>query len=125
VLVNFNKTEEALIRGMHGGMGEISAKIYVNEKGKIISCSLRPGSSIGKHRHNTSDDISYGMSGEGVAVCDGREEHLTAGCCHVCPRGSEHSIVNTGNEDLVIFKMMIERSRFEENHFDCRIHRQE
>lgn len=42
-------------------------------------------------------------------VCDGIEELLTAGKCHVCKKGSEHSIVNTGDEDLVLLTVAVER----------------
>ncbi|EDS74689.1 hypothetical protein CLOSPI_01466 [Thomasclavelia spiroformis DSM 1552] len=27
---------------------------------------------------------------------------LNAGTCHICKKGSKHSIINTGNEDLVL-----------------------
>nr|WP_288347274.1 cupin domain-containing protein [uncultured Anaerostipes sp.] len=45
----------------------------------------------------------------GQAVCDGQKESLQAGVCHVCPKGSEHSIVNTGTEDLVMLTVVVER----------------
>ena len=31
----------------------------------------------------------YVLSGTGKAVCDGEEEILTAGCYHICKKGSE------------------------------------
>lgn len=37
------------------------------------------------------------------------EEFLSAGVCHICKKGSEHSIVNTGEDDLVLFTLVIER----------------
>ena len=40
---------------------------------------------------------------------EGTEELLTAGTCHICKKGSEHSIVNTGNEDLVLLTVVVER----------------
>ncbi len=43
------------------------------------------------------------------AVCDGCEETLTAGVCHVCRKGSEHSIANTGDEGLVLLTVVVER----------------
>lgn len=59
--------------------------------------------------YKTSDDINYVISGEGLAVCDGVEEHLTSCVCHICPRGSLHSITNTGSDDLVLFTVVVER----------------
>lgn len=42
-------------------------------------------------------------------VLDGVEELLTAGNCHICKKGSGHSIINTGNEDLELFTVVVER----------------
>ena len=33
-----------------------------------------------------------------------REEEM-----HICPKGSEHSIINTGTEDLVLFTIVVAR----------------
>jgi mannose-6-phosphate isomerase-like protein (cupin superfamily) len=94
---------------MNEGTGEMTAKIIMNEKGKIIPCSIHKGGSIGMHRQETSDDINYVLSGNSSkAICDGIEEELFSGACHICPKGSEHSIINTGNEDLVLLTIVIE-----------------
>lgn len=45
----------------------------------------------------------------GKAICDGNEEFLSAGTCHMCKRGSEHSVINTGSEDLVLLTVVVER----------------
>ncbi len=78
------------------------AKMYSDTDGRIIWCRLEPGASIGNHIQQGSNDINYILSGEGIAKCDGNEEHLVPGICHICPCGSEHSIINTGGEDLVM-----------------------
>lgn len=109
MLVNFNTMKEITMPGMNSGSGTMSAKMYADEQGKIIPCSIHAGGSIGLHRHETSDDINYILSGTGKAVCDGEEEILSAGVCHICKKGSEHSIVNTGNEDLVLLTVVTER----------------
>lgn len=109
MLVNFNTMKEITMPGMNNGSGTMSAKMYADEQGKIIPCSIHAGGSIGLHRHETSDDINYILSGTGKAVCDGEEEILSAGVCHICKKGSEHSIVNTGNEDLVLLTVVTER----------------
>ena len=70
---------------------------------------MHAGGSIGLHRHETSDDINYVLSGNGKAVCDGKEEYLRAGMCHICKKGSEHSIMNIGDEDLVLLTVVTER----------------
>ncbi|MCM1157662.1 MAG: cupin domain-containing protein [Bacteroidales bacterium] len=79
MLINFNRQQEKTMPGMNGGTGEMSAKMFMDAGGKIIPCKIHAGGSIGLHRHTTSDDINYIISGTGKAVCDGEEELFTAG----------------------------------------------
>lgn len=109
MLIDFNTMKEVTIPGMNNGTGSMTAKMYVDEQGKIIPCTIHPGSSIGLHRHETGDDINYILSGTGRAICDGEDELLGAGCCHICKKGSEHSIINTGDDDLVLLTVVVER----------------
>lgn len=109
MLINFNGIKEITIPGMNGGTGEMSARMYMGTNGKIIPSRLHAGASIGMHKHETSDDINYILSGTGKAICDGEEEILTAGTCHICKKGSAHSIMNTGNDDLIMLTVVVER----------------
>ena len=109
MLIDFNRIKEVTIPGMNCGTGEITARMYMDEQGKIIPTVIHTGGSIGLHKHPTSDDINYILSGAGKAICDGQEEILSAGTCHICKKGSEHSIANTGNEDLVLLTIVVER----------------
>lgn len=85
------------------GGGNVFANMVMTEDTRIILTRIPPGSSIGKHIQSTGDDVNYVLEGEGKAVCDGEEEILSPGVCHVCPKGSEHSIVNDGEADLTLF----------------------
>ena len=109
MLINFNEIPERSAPGMNNGTGEMTAKMFMSENGKIIPCRIHAGGSIGKHKHKTSDDINYVLSGTGKAICDGEVEVLAAGCCHICKKGSEHSIINTGNDDLCMLTIVVER----------------
>lgn len=109
MLIDFNKIDEITMPGMNNGTGTMTAKMHMSDNGKIIPTRIHPGGSIGMHRQDSGDDINYVLSGTGKAVCDGVEEELTAGVCHVCPKGSEHSIVNTGGEDLVILTVVVHK----------------
>lgn len=71
MLLDFNAMPALTLPGMNGGTGTLTAKMYQDAQGKIIPCALHPGASIGLHRHETSDDINYVLSGTGTAVCDG------------------------------------------------------
>lgn len=107
--IDFNTVEEITVPGMNQGTGTMTAKMYMGKDGKIIPCRIHPGGSIGMHRHKTSDDINYVLSGEGFAICDGEKEKLESGVCHICKKGSEHRIVNTGDTDLVLLTIVVER----------------
>ncbi|WP_044295919.1 cupin domain-containing protein [Robinsoniella peoriensis] len=109
MFINFNEIAERKITGMNGGNGEMSAKMFMSDNGKINPCRIHARGSIGVHSHQTSDDINYILSGTGKAICDGKEEILMAGVCHICQKGSEHSITNTGDEDLVMLTIVVER----------------
>lgn len=108
MIINFNELEEQNLQKMNNGTGIISAKMYMNKNSKIITSKIHAGGSIGLHRHDSSDDINYILSGSGKAICNGVEETLSAGICHICKKGSEHSIVNTGIEDLVILTIVVQ-----------------
>lgn len=62
MLINYNEMTERTVPGMNGGTGEMSAKMFMDEQGKIIPCRIHVGGSIGLHRHETSDDIKYTYS---------------------------------------------------------------
>ena len=103
MLVNFNKIQEHTYSGMNKGTGTISAKMYMDKDCKIIPCTIHAGGSIGIHKHETSDDINYVLSG------NGQEEILLPGVCHICRKNSEHSIINTGDNNLNLITVVIER----------------
>lgn len=109
MIIDFNEIEEVKISGMNGGTGEITAKMYMGKYGKVIPCCIHVGGSIGIHKHETSDDINYIISGTGKAICNGKEELLSSGTCHICRKGSEHSIINTGDNDLVLLTVVVEK----------------
>lgn len=104
--LDFAKMEEIAIPQMNGGAGEVVSRMVVNECGRFVLCHIPAGASIGTHRQVDHDDINYVISGMGTAYCDGVPEPLSAGVCHICPAGSEHSIVNDGEEDLVLFTVV-------------------
>ena len=106
--ISFIQLPEAGIAQLNGGKGQVYAKMSVQQNGKIMLARIPAGASIGLHRHKTSDDVNYVLSGAGKAVCDGIVETLTPGVCHLCHKGSSHSILNDGSEDLVLFTVVTE-----------------
>ena len=109
MIIDFNKIEELAFPGMNGGTGLMTVRMYNDEKYRIIPTTIHSGGSIGMHRQTSGDDMNYILSGIGRAICDGVEEELRPGVLHICPKESEHSIINTGTEDLVLFTIVVAR----------------
>ena len=109
MIIDFNKLEEATFPGMNGGTGKMTVRMYNDEKYRVVSTTIHPGGSIGMHTQSSGDDLNYILSGRGKAVCDGQEEELYPGVMHICPKGSAHSIANTGDEDLVMLTIVVAR----------------
>lgn len=65
MLIDFNQIEEMTIPGMNNGTGTMTAKMFMDEKGKIIPTRIHPGGSIGMHKQDSGDDINYVLSGVG------------------------------------------------------------
>lgn len=108
--LEFDSMDWVTIPHLNGGEGSVSAKMFADPAGKIMVSRLPAGASIGLHRHHASSEINYVVSGVGVTVCGGTEEAMEPGSCHYCPKGEEHSIQNTGREDLVLFTVVPEQN---------------
>ena len=106
MLVKFEKMQEHVVENMKNGNGSVIMRKYEDEYNKIIKIIIPPKSSIGMHTHANDCEIKYVISGQGEAICEGKKELLTSGVCHYCPLGSNHAIINTGDEDLVLFAVV-------------------
>ena len=107
--IDFNAIQPMTIPGMDHGTGTMTVRMVHDEKYRIISTVIHPHSSIGPHIQRSGDDINYVLSGQGTALCDGVEEPLAPGVMHICPKNSEHSIRNDGEEDLVLLTVVAAR----------------
>lgn len=107
--IDFGTLSETTMPCMNEGTGEMTVRMYCDEKYRIIPTVIHRGGSIGLHTQQSGDDLNYILSGTGKAVCDGKEEELSAGVMHLCPKGSQHTIINTGEEDLVMLTVVVMR----------------
>ncbi len=106
MIIKFDEIKETELKAFYGGEGALIANMYVDEKNKILRGKLVPGATIGLHRHVPSSEIIFILSGKGKAICDGTEEFLSAGDCHYCPKGSEHTLINVGKDDLCFYAVV-------------------
>ena len=107
MIIDFNELQEMTGPCMNDGRGMMTVKMYNDENYRIIPTKIHKDGSIGVHTQSSGDDLNYIISGTGKAICDGVEEELKAGVMHICPKGSQHTIINTGDEDLVILTIVV------------------
>lgn len=101
--IKFDEIKESIFPNFYYGKKETKAHMYIDELNRIMKGILPPGGSIGLHTHDKSSEIIIIISGTGKNICDDVEEILEPGDCHYCKKGSSHTLINTGNEDLVFY----------------------
>lgn len=107
MLIDFSQFDEIVVNRMNDGDGSVAARMETNSAGRFIQCRILPGSSIGEHEQSSGNDINLVISGYGHALCDGVREDLAPGVCHICPKGGRHAIFNDGDDDLVLFTVVL------------------
>lgn len=69
--------------------------------------TLKPGASIGMHKHEVNEDTYIIVAGEGVFTdSDGNETPVKAGDITIARKGDQHALKNTGKEDLVFLDII-------------------
>ncbi|MFA6755973.1 MAG: cupin domain-containing protein [Bacilli bacterium] len=101
--INFEEIKETTLKNFKGGENEILAKIYSDDSVKIIKSILKPGSSIGYHKHIDNFEVVYVLKGEANILDDGKEYVVKENEAHYCPKGHSHGVKNKTNSDLVVF----------------------
>ncbi len=72
--------------------------------------TLKPGDSIGMHKHETNEDAYIIISGEGAFVdTNGKEYKVKAGDTTIARKGQAHALKNTGKVPLVFLDIVAER----------------
>ena len=106
MVIKFNEIQETELKAFFGGEKSLIANMFVDEKNKILRGKLVPGATIGSHRHVPTSEVIFILSGQAKSICDGVEENLFAGDCHYCPKGSEHCLINVGEEDVLFYAVV-------------------
>ena len=106
MLLNFDRMEELLVPNPRGGEGQMRKRAFQNEDIQIMYLHLEPHSVIGLHPHTADSEMYYIVSGRGRVLYDKEELPVQSGSCHYCPRGHQHSLINDGDEDMVILAVI-------------------
>ncbi len=108
MIIDFQNIEEKVIENFRGGEKSLALRAYADADNKIMMGRLEPGASVGLHKHVGNSEIVYVISGSGKAVYNGETMRLEAGMCHYCPQDCEHTVINDGTEEIVIFAVVPE-----------------
>lgn len=101
MILDFDKIELQELKNFKDGEGALWAHMFFDGTNRILHGTLKPGSSIGYHKHEGNCEMIYVLSGTGKVLMDDAEERVAAGQLHYCPENHSHSLINDTNEDLV------------------------
>ena len=77
---------------------------------KLRLCSemlIKPGCSIGKHKHIAETEIYYCLAGKGQVMDDGKFVDFTVGDTAITDGIEPHLIINNGTEDLKFIAVIV------------------
>ena len=110
MIVDFPNMPVNLIPNFKGGEKEFSVQMFDDGSCKIMHGILIPGASIGLHTHETNSEILFVLAGKGTLIDDGEAKPLRAGQCAYCPKGHNHSLINTDEKiDLEFYATVPEQ----------------
>ncbi len=77
--------------------------LFTGEHMQLVLMTLLPGEDIGLEVHNNVDQFFRVDAGHGKVVMNGQEQDIEDGFAVLVPAGTEHNIVNTGDEPLRLY----------------------
>ncbi len=81
----------------------ISAETTGSSNLSFAKVTVRPGGESQLHHHVKTEEVYYILSGSGKVVIDDEVFPVRSGHSILVPIGSRHQLVNTGDQDLVMF----------------------
>ena len=91
-----------------GGKGNtIMEKVYGGKIAAYARVILKPGCSLGYHKHEGTSETIYILQGTALYNDNGTESTLTADAVVFCPEGESHSIENIGQDDLLAMALIV------------------
>lgn len=106
MIIEMEKGEVKVFEHFKDGEGAMHAVMFFDGTNRAFKATLKPGSSVGYHKHEGNCEMIYVLSGKGKVLMDEGVEYVEAGQCHYCPEGHSHSLINDGTEDLEFFAVV-------------------
>ena len=104
--IDFEELPRTSNEHFKGGDGVTNIRAFNDEINRIMKVTLERGSSIGLHKHENNSEIVFIISGKGKMITNGQAEELRAGMFSYCPMGSEHTLINIGEDELILFAVI-------------------
>ena len=79
--------------------------VFTGKHFQLVLMNILPGEDIGGEVHPNTDQFFRIESGSGKAIIDGQEYEIVEDYAITIPAGSEHNIINTGDEPLKIYSI--------------------
>ncbi len=73
--------------------------LFTGPNSQLVVMAIAPGEDIGMETHGDVDQFIRVEAGEGKAILNGEEHHLSDGFAVVIPAGTEHNIVNLSHSE--------------------------
>lgn len=100
------------LKNVRGGSGEITLHDLATPETlpktlRVLAyITLKPGESIGDHRHESEAEVYHCIRGEGLVADGGETDEITPGDTVVLPAGTMHGLRNTGLSDLEVLAVV-------------------
>lgn len=108
-----NELRREKIDSLRGGKGSVEfihimEKDQFNDNGRMFArLKLKPGNSIGYHKHEGDFEGYYFIKGEGTFNDNGKEYPVKAGDFTLTEAGQSHSLENSGDDDLEFIALIL------------------
>lgn len=77
--------------------------VYTGEHIQLVLMSLKPNEEIGMETHSTIDQFFRFEAGKGKCIINSHVYNVIDGDSIIIPAGSEHNIINIGDEPLKMY----------------------
>jgi len=77
--------------------------LYTSAYSQLVVMSLKPGEEIGMEVHEDHDQFFRFEQGQGQVIVDETTYEVTAEDVAIVPAGSQHNVLNTGEEELKLY----------------------
>lgn len=101
---------------VRGGKGTMKMSILFNNDesftahlDKMAKVTLKPGSSIGMHSHDTTEEIYYILKGNALFYDNKEERRLQPGDATITGGGGTHSIESLGPDTLEMVAVIVRK----------------